>query len=136
MRLLRWKSRYLTGISEIDMRIRALVDFLNETAVEANRVEHCQDLNDFFEQITRLTEDMLIQLGKSPDDVVKTLEKFETELDDMLESWLPLAARGTPACNDCCMCSLLESRASDWLGLVFANRAQCDSGTDHLPAKH
>ena len=136
MRLLRWKSRYLTGISEIDMRIRALVDFLNETAVEANRVEHCQDLNDFFEQITRLTEDMLIQLGKSPDDVVKTLEKFETELDDMLESWLPLAARGTPACNDCCMCSLLESRASDWLGLVFANRAQCDSGTDHLPEKH
>jgi hypothetical protein len=130
MRLLRWKSRYLTGISEIDVRIRALVDLLNETAVEANRVEHCQDLNDFFEEITRLTEDMLIQLGKSPDEVVTILEKFETELDDMLESGLPLAARGTPACNDCCMCSLLESHAKAWLGRVFTNRAQCDSETE------
>ena len=130
MRLLRWKSRYLTGISEIDVRIRALVDLLNETAVEANRVEHCQDLNDFFEEITRLTEDMLIQLGKSPDEVVTILEKFETELDDMLESGLPLAARGTPACNDCCMCSLLEKRTRAWLGEAFENRAQCDSVPD------
>ena len=136
MRPLRWKSRYLTGIAETDMRNRALVDMLNETAGEAKKVEHCQDLNDFFAQITRLTEAMLVQPGESPDDVVETQETFETELDHMLASGLPLAARGTPACNDCCMCSLLESRASDWLGLVFANRAQCDSGTDHLPAKH
>jgi hypothetical protein len=127
MRPLRWKSRYLTGISETDMRISALVGILNETAGEAKKVEHCQDLNDYFEQFTRLTEDMLIQLGESPGDVVKTLEKFETELDAMLYSGLPLAARGTPACNDCCMCSLLESRAKAWLGLEFTNRAQCES---------
>ena len=103
MRPLRWKSRYLTGISETDVRISALVGMLNATAGEANRVEHCQDLNDFFEQLTRLTEGILIQLGESPGDVVKALEIFETELDAMLESGLPLAARGTPACNDCCM---------------------------------
>jgi hypothetical protein len=127
MRPLRWKSRYLTGISETDMRISTLVGILNETASEAKKVEHCQDLNDYFEQFTRLTEDMLIQLGESPGDVVNTLEKFETELDAMLYSGLPLAARGTPACNDCCMCSLLESRAKAWLGLEFTNRAQCES---------
>lgn len=109
------------------MRISVLVGILNETAGEAKKVEHCQDLNDYFEQFTRLTEDMLIQPGESPGDVVKTLEKFETELDAMLDSGLPLAARGTPACNDCCMCSLLESRAKAWLGLEFTNRAQCDS---------
>ena len=136
MRPLRWKSRYLTGISETDRRIRALVDLLNETAGEAKRVEHCQDLTDFFGQITSLTEDMLTQPGESPGDVVETQEKFETELNDMLESGLPLAARGTPACNDCCMCSLLESRAKAWLGLVFTNRAQCDSETGlHPPEK-
>ena len=127
MRPLRWKSSYLTRISEIDMRIRALVDFLNETAVEANRVEHCQDLEDFFGQISDLTEDMLGKPGKTPGAVVETLENYQAELDHMLESGLPLAARGTPACNDCCMCSLLESRAKDWLGLPFANRAGCDS---------
>jgi len=127
MRPLRWKPRSLTGISETDVRTSALAGILNATAGEANRVEHCQELNDFFEQFTRLTEDMLIQLGESPGDVVKTLEKFETERDDMLDSGQPLAARGTPACNDCCMCSLLESRAKAWLGLEFTSRAQCDS---------
>jgi hypothetical protein len=127
MRLIRWKSRYLTGMPELDARIRALVDLLNETAGEANRVEHCQDLNEFFERITRLTEDMLIQLGESPGDVIKTMESFQADLNDLLESGLPLAARGTPACNDCCMCSLLESHAKDWLGLPFTNRAQCES---------
>lgn len=76
------------------MRNTALVDVLNGTAGEAKRVEHCQDLNDFFAQITRLTEAMLVQPGESPDDVVEAQEKFETELDHILASGLPLAARG------------------------------------------
>jgi hypothetical protein len=117
----------MTGIQELDARIRALVELLNDSAGEANKVEHCQDLNEFFEQITSLTEDMLIQLGESPGDVNKTVESFEADLNAMLVSGLPLAARGTPACNDCCMCSLLERRANDWLGLPFTNRAQCES---------
>jgi len=45
------------------VRISALVGMLNETAGEAKRAEHCRDLNDFFEQFTRLTEDMLIYLS-------------------------------------------------------------------------
>jgi len=57
------------------------------------------------------------------------LEKLETEINDMLESGLPLATRETPACNDCCMCTLLVCHARAWLGLVFTNRAQCDSET-------
>jgi len=117
----------MTGTPELDARIRALVDLLNETVGEANKVEHCLDLNDFFEQITSLTDDMLMQLGESPGDVIKTVESFQAELNAMLESGLPLTARGTPACNDCCMCSLLESHAKDWLGLTFSNRAGCDS---------
>ena len=129
MRLIRWKSRYSTGIQELDARIRSLVDVLNETALEANKVEHCQDLNDFFEQIVQLTEDMLKKCREAQGDVVETFEKYQADLDGLLESGLPLAARGTPACNDCCMCSLLESRAKTWLGLVFTNRAQCDSET-------
>jgi len=130
MRAIRWKSRYLTGMPETDRRIRALVDRLNEMAGEANTVEHCQDLNDFFSRITRLTEAMLTTLGESSREVVDTVEMFETELDKLLESELPLAARGTPACTDCCMCSLLEKRTRAWLGEAFENRAQCDSVPD------
>jgi len=130
MRAIRWKSRYLTGIPETDRHIRALVDRLNEMAGEANTVEHCQDLNDIFSRITRLTEAMLTTLGESSRAVVDTVEMFETELDKLLESELPLAARGTPACTDCCMCSLLEKRTRAWLGEAFENRAQCDSVPD------
>lgn len=129
MRLIRWKSRYLNGIQELDARIRALVDLLNGTAVEANNVEHCQDLNDFFEQIFELTEDGLVKLGETQGDLDETFQEYQAELDDLLQSGLPLAARGTPACNDCCMCSLLERRVKTWLGLEFTNRAQCDSET-------
>lgn len=130
VRLIRWKSKYSTGIQELDARIRSLVDLLNETALEANKVEHCQDLNDFFERILELTEDVLITLGETQADLNVTLQTYQAELDELLESGLPLSARGTPACNDCCMCSLLERRAKAWLGLEFNNRAQCDSETN------
>lgn len=126
MRLIRWKSRFSTGIQELDDRIRSLVGLLNETASEANKVEHCQDLNDFFEKIFELTGSMLIKLGETQGDLNETLQTYQAELDALLEAGLPLSARGTPACNDCCMCSLLERRIKGWLGLEFTNRAQCD----------
>jgi len=126
VRLIRWKSRFSTGIQELDDRIRSLVGLLNETASEANKVEHCQDLNDFFEQIFELTGSMLIKLGETQGDLNETLQTYQAELDALLEAGLPLSARGTPACNDCCMCSLLERRIKGWLGLEFTNRAQCD----------
>ena len=130
VRLIRWKSRYSTGIQGLDARIRALVELLNETAAEANKVEHCQDLNDFFEQIFELTEDMLIKLGETQGDVDEMFLTYQAGLDRLLESGLPLSARGTPACNDCCMCSLLEKRIKAWLGYEFTNRAQCVSETN------
>jgi len=126
VRLIRWKSRFSTGIQELDDRIRSLVGLLNETASEANKVEHCQDLNDFFEQIFELTGSMLIKLGETQGDLNETLQTYQAELDALLEAGLPLSARGTPACNDCYMCSLLERRIKGWLGLEFTNRAQCD----------
>jgi hypothetical protein len=129
MRPLRWKSKYRTGLSSIDNRNRDLVDTLNAVAAEANRVEHCQDLNDFFSQISNFTEDMLI---KSSVDVAGEVELFENELHRLLESKLPLLARGTPACTDCCMCSLLEKRTKAWLGDTFTNRAQCVSESNEF----
>jgi hypothetical protein len=130
VRLIRWKSRYSTAIQALDDRIRSLVDLLNETALEANKVEHCQDLNDFFAQIFELTENVLIKLGETQGDVDETFQEYQVELAELLESELPLSARGTPACNDCCMCSLLEGRVKTWLGSEFTNRAQCDSETN------
>lgn len=127
MRPLRWKSKYRTGMSAIDNRNRILVDTLNAVAAEANRVEHCQDLNDFFSKIANLTESLLIKLRESAVDTGGQVKLFENELHKLLESELPLLARGTPACTDCCMCSLLEKRTKAWLGEAFTNRAQCVS---------
>jgi len=126
MRPLRWKSKYRIDVTAIDNRNRALVDTLNEVAAEANRVEHCQDLNDFFNEITTAAGNMLNQLNESTSDASGDVELFENELRRLLESKLPLAARGTPACTDCCICSLLEKRTRAWLGDAFANQAQCE----------
>jgi hypothetical protein len=127
MRAIRWKSKYQTGISPIDDRTMALVDTLNEVAGEANQVEHCEDLNEFFDEITNATEDMLEKLNASSSDISGEVELLEDEFRSMLVSKLPLAAKGTPACTDCCKCSLLEKRMREWLDEPFTDQAQCKS---------
>lgn len=123
MRPLRWKSRYLTGDAGLDARSRALVDALNETAADAKRVEHCQDFEDFSARIAEHAQGMLEQLRGA--EAVVAVERCEYELGRVLETGLPLAARGTPACTDCCLCSLLEKRTRAWLGQPHTNRSQC-----------
>jgi hypothetical protein len=74
-----------------------------------------------------LTDDMLTNLDETQGDVIEIFEKYQAEPDEQPESGLPLSARGTPACDDCCMCRLREWRIRTWSGLEFTNRAQCDS---------
>ncbi len=123
MRLLRWKSKYLTGNAAIDGRTRAMADTLNAAIAEANAVEHCEDLNEFTDELVAATEAMLAKVSKSPAHAGGELETFENELRDILVTKLPLAARGTPACDDCGMCSLYEKKAREWLGDEFTDRA-------------
>lgn len=126
MRQLRWKTKYRTGIAALDDRKKALVDSLNEFVAQANQVEHCQDLNDFFNQIATATESMLIKPSALAADAGGEVAWLENELRRLLASNLPLSARGTPACTDCCLCSLLEKHTRAWLGDAFENRAHCE----------
>lgn len=123
MRLLRWKSKYQVGEPKIDSRVRSLVDTLNAVITEANNTEHCEDLNVFTGDISTAAEKMLDSIRESPADADAETGKFENELRNILVSKLPLAARGTPACDDCGMCSLLEKRCRAWLGEEFTDRA-------------
>jgi hypothetical protein len=129
MKLLRWKSKYLTGNADIDARTRAMADTLNAVIAEANKVEHCEDLNGFTDDIITATENMLTRITESSADASGELGAFEDELRDKLASKLPLDARGTPACDDCGMCSLLEKESRDWLGDEFTDRAKSESKT-------
>lgn len=128
MRKLRWKTKYRTGLSTLDDRKKALADSMNEFVAQANQVEHCQDLSDFFDQIATATESMLAKSSTSAPAAGGEIELLENQLRELLESNLPFGARGTPACTDCCMCSLLEKRTKAWLGDAFENRAQCEQG--------
>ena len=127
MKLLRWKSKYLTGNTDIDARTRAMADTLNSVIAEANAVEHCEDLNEFTSEIVTATDAMLARVSESSADASAELGAFENELREMLVSKLPLAARGTPACDDCGMCSLYEKKAREWLGDEFTDRAKSES---------
>jgi len=124
MRLLRWKSKYQVGEPKTDSRTRSFVDTLNAVITEANSVEHCEDLSVFTDGISTTTEEMLNSIHQSPVEANGEIDKFENELRNILVSKLPLAARGTPACDDCGMCSLLEKQCSAWLGDEFTDRAK------------
>jgi hypothetical protein len=124
MKLLRWKSKYLTGNTSIDARTRAMADTLNSVIAEADAVEHCEDLNEFTSEIVAATDAMLARVSESSADASAELGAFENELRDILVTKLPLAARGTPACDDCGMCSLYEKKAREWLGGEFTDRAK------------
>ena len=124
MKLLRWKSKYLTGNTAMDERSRSLVDTLNEAIAGANQVEHCADLNDFTAEIVSVTEDRLGSLSPSSTRPSVELGALENQLRNLLVSKLPLAARGTPACDDCGLCSHLEKEIREWLGDEFTNRAK------------
>lgn len=124
MRLVRWKSKYQTGNPATDTRTRSLVDTLNAVITEANSTEHCEDLSDFTDEIITATENMLTKASKPSVDPSSELGLFENKLRDLLTSKLPLDARGTPACDDCGMCSLLEKQSRAWLGDEFTDQAK------------
>jgi hypothetical protein len=124
MKLLRWKSKYLTGNAGIDKRTRALADTLNAVIAEGNKVEHCDDLNGFTSEIKSMTENMLTRVSETSANADGELGAFENQLRDILVTKLPLDARGTPACDDCGMCSLYEKKAREWLGDEITNKAE------------
>ncbi|MCK5876411.1 MAG: hypothetical protein KAG43_02150 [Candidatus Marithrix sp.] len=105
MKRMRWKSKYLVGISEIDNNNKQLTYILNDLVLKSSQLEHCQDLSDLHEQISDIVEDML-----------QKKQMDEMKLKSILTQGLPLQARGTQACHSCDLCDNLNEQISDWLG--------------------
>lgn len=112
MRRLRRSSRNpSTGDPGVDGRHRALVGIIGEMATALQTTEHCQDMNDFYDDLVELAEQRF-------DDAAQG-EWVETESDarfqEFLNERMPLPARDGPACKDCGLCELLEEQVTDWL---------------------
>lgn len=71
-----------------------------------------------------MTEDMLNRVSQSSAHAFGEPGEFENQLRDILLSKLPLAARGTPACDDCGLCSHFEKETREWLGDEFTDQAK------------
>ena len=113
MRRLRRSSRNpSTGDPAIDGRHKALVGILGEMAAELQTTEHCQDMNDFYDDLVELTEQRLDSAARDEWVEVDSDARFR----DFLAERMPLPARDGPACKDCELCEVLDDRVHDWLG--------------------
>jgi len=110
MRPLRWKTKYLTGTASIDNHNLALVNLLNESISAANRIEHCQDFNDWHHSLMETIETTLSQ-PKS------TFERtpYQEKIQHLVQIGLPLPAKNGSACRDCGLCDQLGEQVGEWL---------------------
>jgi len=96
----------------VDGRHKALVGILGEMATALQTTEHCQDMNDFYDDLVEFAEQRLDRAAQG--------EWVEAESDSRFRGFLaermPLPARDGPACKDCELCEVLEDQVHDWLG--------------------
>jgi hypothetical protein len=117
MRRLRRSSRRLTsGDPAIDARNQALVTIVTDMAAELQSTEHCQDMNEFYDDLVDLTEQQLEAAKQGELDVSES----DAGMQVFLEERMPLPARDGPACRDCGLCDLLEEQIEAWLGTEVA----------------
>lgn len=105
MRPLRWKTRYLTGDQETDLRHRELVDCLNKLVQAVRQQEHCQEVEDMLEDLSRLTDRQLLDRRRG----AAIAECLRAELRDRL----PLPAYDTNACRKCGVCDLAARKVTE-----------------------
>ncbi len=110
MRRLRWKRNYLTGIAWVDEGNEALVRVLTDIASDLRAKEHCQDMEDLFEMLVDRAQERLVQKGSTGEE-----RRFGNELENLLATHLPLAARDTAACRDCGICDSTQEWLVQWL---------------------
>jgi hypothetical protein len=114
MRPMRWKKKYITGVTEIDARQQQMVTLLNDIAVEGVHTEHCQDLNELYAHLTARTETLLLEETQSPDNLEQQLQRYEADVREILTSELPLPAKQGAACRHCGVCDILEKELKVW----------------------
>lgn len=116
MKPMRWKSKYLTGLPEIDQQHRALADILNEVAQASGTLEHCQDLNELHGRMIETVENSLSQPKPSSlTEAQAEMQQYRGEIQQLLATSLPLPAKSGSACRHCGLCDKLEERVNGWL---------------------
>lgn len=113
MRRLRRSSRNpATGDPVIDGRNQALVTIVADMATALQSTEHCQDMNEFHDDLVELTEQRLDAAKEGALDACAS----DAGIQAFVEERMPLPARDGPACRDCGLCELLEEQVGDWAG--------------------
>lgn len=115
MRPVRWKKKYLTGTTSIDVRQQQMVGLLNSIVVEGEHTEHCEDLNQLYAQLAARTESLLVHEAESPNDLEQQLHEYEHDVKEILAVELPLPAKQGAACRHCGVCDVLEKDLKQWL---------------------
>jgi hypothetical protein len=117
MRRLRRSSRNPnTGDPVIDGRNQSLVTIVTDMATEMQSTEHCQDMNEFYDDLVELTEQRLDATKQGALDASAS----DAGIQAFLEERMPLPARDGPACRDCGLCERLEEQVGAWLGTEMA----------------
>lgn len=117
MRRLRRSSRNLTsGDPAIDAGNQALVTIVSDMAAQLQSTEHCQDMNEFYDEVVDLTEQRLEAAKQGELDVSES----DAGMRAFLEERMPLPARDGPACRDCGLCEVMEEQLRAWLGTEVA----------------
>ncbi|AHF00059.1 hypothetical protein [Thioalkalivibrio paradoxus] len=112
MRRLRRSSRNPTsGDPVIDRQNQALSRILFDMGDELRATEHCQDMNEFYDDLVDLAEQRFDAAAAGTLDVPEADE----EIREFLAERMPLPARDGPACRDCGLCEKLEDRVCAWL---------------------
>ncbi len=106
MRSLRWKTRYATGNPGVDKRNRAFVACLNSLLEGVRQHEHCREIEELMTELVSQAESRLAS-GNTED--------LPALIHDRLMTFLPLATRGSPACQDCGVCDLVARRVAEHL---------------------
>ena len=107
MRPLRWKSRYRTGVTEIDRRNRASVDCLNSLIDAAGQREHCREMEDLIGRFSAQAEQMLEDRSADGD--------LSIEFGRRLLASVPLGSYDTTSCRQCGLCDLARQKISEHL---------------------
>ena len=113
MRRVRWRDRYRTGAAEVDARNQALVGLLEELGAELRRKEHCQEMNEVYDELASLAQR---HLDQDPAGLARDNAPGYAAVHEVLKARFPLAALSTPACKECGLCDLLQDRVRGWLG--------------------
>jgi hypothetical protein len=111
-RLRRSSQNPITGDPVIDGRNQALVTIVADMATELQSTEHCQDMNEFYDDLVEMTEQRLDAAKQGSLDV----QTSDPRIQVLLNERMPLPARDGPACRDCGLCELLEEQVGGWLG--------------------